>query len=161
MSAPETERARLLRKADPSRLCDWTHTNRFHRFIPGAADEPADLMVPAYWLPLVSRFVQNDIVYAIPADSSWIAELMVREVGPEGVFMVAMRQGAFEDRVQAPGATRRAEHTDGDVRFVFDGPLTKWQVWEGDRKHKEGLETEDQARAWYAQHLRMRKRAGK
>lgn len=158
----DTESARLLRQADASELVDWTHTNRTLRHIPSAAASPEDMLVPSYWARLgyAGHLSQNDLIRAIPADSSWFVELLVRDIRPDGVTMLVLRSGFFEGTVAAPGASKH--EVDEEASFDYAGPLLKWQVLgPGGRVWKSGLNTQDEAASWLKAHRDMQKRDSK
>jgi hypothetical protein len=159
----ETESANLLRQADPAELCEWSHTNRTLRHVPSAASSPEDLLVPSYWARvgnanLISR---DDIIRCIPADSSWFAELLVRDVGPEGVIMMVLRAGQFDSVAAPPGASRHK--VDEEAAFYYAGPLLKWQVvsTKDGRVLKSNCATQDEAAVWLKAHREMQKNTTK
>lgn len=159
----ETEAPRqLLRYADPAELCEWTVTNRTLRHVPSPAAMPEDVLLPSYWVRCgnVGLLNQNDIVRCIPADSAWFVELLVREVGPEGVVMMVLRAGQFETVAAPPGASAHA--ADGDASFYYAGPLLKWQVIGKDgRVWKSNLKSQEDAAVWLKAHREMQRRTTK
>jgi|ERR1700722_2115765 len=151
-----TESANLLRQADPAELCDWEHTNHTLRHVPSAATSPEDMLLPSYWVRVgnAGRLAPNDIVRCIPADSSWFVELLVRDVGPEGVLMMALRAGELTGAAAPPGVSRHK--IDEEASFYYAGPLLKWQVLGKDQRvWKSNLATQDEAAAWLAAHRKM------
>jgi hypothetical protein len=154
-----TESANILRQANPAELCDWSHTNRTLRHVPSAATLPEDLLLPSYWAGVgnAGYISQNDIIRCIPADSSWFAELLVRDVGPEGVLMIVLRSGQFDGVAAPPGASRHK--ADEEASFYYAGPLLKWQVLDKDgRVWKSNLATQEEAAAWLVEHRKMQAR---
>jgi hypothetical protein len=156
MSTTETESAQLLRQADPASICEWSHTNHTKRHTPSAGVVPADLLVPSYWIRPGNAgvFVQNDIIRCIPPDSSWFVELLVRDVGPEGVIMFALRGGHFEGSVAPPGAST---HAAGDgYSFYYAGPIYKWQVLREDGGVlTSNCATQEEAAVWLKSYREM------
>jgi Arm DNA-binding domain len=158
----EIESANLLRQADPTELVEWTHTNRTLRYVASAAVSPEDLLLPSFWVRVgnAGHLNQNDIVRCIPADSSWFVELLVRDIGPEGVVMMVLRAGQFEGAVAPPGATKHA--ADEGASFYYAGPLLKWQVvGKNNRVWKSGFKTQEEAAVWLAEHRKMQSRTTK
>lgn len=158
----QTESANLLRQADPTEMCDWTFSNRTLRHVPSAGALPEDLLLPSYWARVgnTNLLSQNDIVRAIPADSSWFLELLVRDVGPEGVIMMAMRSGQFEGTAAPPGASR--QKADDEASFYYAGPIFQWQVLGKDaRVWKSNLATENEAAVWLKAHREMQRQTTK
>ena len=159
-SESQNESAQLFRQADPAELCEWTHTNRFLRHVPSAAVAPADLLQPIYWLRAANQLTQNDIIICIPADSSWWVELIVRDIGPEGVIVMPKGGAVFESIVAPPGAS--TQKVDSEASFYYAGPLLKWQVLGKDgRVLKSSLNSQSDAAAWLAEHRKMQARTSK
>ena len=160
MTISENESAQLLRQADPTELCEWSHTNRTLRHVPNAAVQPADLLVPTYWQRLAGELNQNDILRCIPADSSWFVELLVRDIGPEGVFMQSLRAGPLEGATAPPGAA--TQKADEETSFYYAGPLLQWQVLSKDGKVMSSRHrTQEDAATWLAQHRKMQRQTTK
>lgn len=159
----ETESPRrMLRYADPEELCEWTVTNRTLRHVPSPTTVPEDMLVPAYWVRCgnMRQLNQNDIVRCIPADSAWFVELLVRDVGPEGVIMMVLRAGQLETVAAPPGAS--AHVGDGEASFFYAGPLLKWQVIGRDgRVWKSNLVSQEEAAVWLKAHREMQRRTTK
>jgi hypothetical protein len=160
---PEIESPRqLLRYADPAELCEWGHTNRTLRHVPSAAAMPEDMLLPAYWVRCGNdgHISQNDIIRCIPADSAWFVELLVRDVGPEGVIVIALRSGIFDSTAAAPGASTHLGDEGADLYYA--GPLLKWQVLGKDGKvWKSNLRSQEEAAVWLRAHREMQKRTTK
>jgi hypothetical protein len=159
----KTDSTNLLRQADPAELCEWTHTNRTLRHVPSAATPPEDLSLPSYWARIGNQgyISQNDIIRCIPADSSYFVELLVRDVGPEGVVMMTLRAGHLDGLAAPPGVSRRHK-VDEDASFSYAGPLLRWQVVSKDgRVLKSNCATQDEAAVWLKAHREMQQRTTK
>lgn len=157
------ESAHLLRHAEPDTLCDWTHTNRTLRHVPSAAASLEDVLMPSYWVRCgnANLIIQNDIIICIPADASWFAQLLVRDIGPEAVKVALMSAAKFEDAVLPPGVAAR-HAAEEDASFYYAGPLLKWQVLGKDgRVWKAGLASEAEAATWLKAHRSMQQRTTK
>lgn len=157
----ETRAGKILRQADDSRLHGLGHLHHAPReYLASAADEPADLLQPGYWLPLSQQLRQNDMLWCYPgvANATWFLWLIVRDVGPEGVIVQRIGLVPLEGDALPPGANRQSPRSQDEVAFLHEGADEKWVVYEGKRKLKRRCETENAARAWYAEQLAMRAR---
>jgi hypothetical protein len=149
----------IIRKADPERLQESGYFNRMHDYDVPVSVELADLLQDTYWVNLAARLRQFDEIRCVSL--RMYLRLLVLDIGPEQVRVVKIMGDEWPPGVDiaAPGAQDRRPQAGGDARFVYDGKVTKWQVWEGDRRLRQGFETEAQARSWYADHKRTQARA--
>lgn len=161
METTNESAGKILRQADGSRLHGLGHLHHAPReYLASAADEPADLLQPGYWLPLSQQLRQNDMLWCYPgvANATWFLWLIVRDVGPEGVIVQRIGLVALEGDALPPGANRQPPKSQGEPAFKFEGADEKWVVYEGKKKLKRQCETEAAAQAWYAEYKRMQAR---
>jgi hypothetical protein len=150
-----TESAELFRRAERDEIVLAEHVRQIWAHVPRASVQRADLLVPAYWSQATKLVRTGDRIECTPADAAWFDELLVRSVGGEGVVVVRLRGGMFEDVATPPGiepvSTIEAE-------FEYMGPLRKWAVVaKGGHVMKSGLETREEAAGWLQQHRRTAK----
>ena len=158
----EADAAPTLRVANLEDIWPWEQSNQILRHCPSAATQPADLLLPRYFAAcgFHQKIRAGDVIISIPADHSWAAVVMVREIGPDFVRVAPLGGQMFPDPVRPPGAARRASTE--DVVTDYGGPLHKWRlIGEGGRVLKSGFNTETEALQWLAAHREMQKRTTK
>lgn len=145
----------IIRRADPERLQESGYFNRNHDYDVPASVGLVDLLQRTYWLSVASRLHQFDEIKC--KSLRMYVMLLVMDIGPESVRVERLFGTEFPSDIGiAPPGAARGHIQGGEVRFVYDGKVTKWQVWEYDvaqgaeRLLKQRFETEAEARSWYA-----------
>jgi hypothetical protein len=154
------EESPLRARADPAQLQLAEQVRRTWWFQPSAAATMEDVMRPEYWSRCVHRFSAGgadqppDRIECMPADRRWFLELMVLEIGAEGVIVMRIAGGELP-RYRLASKLRPIGENAEDYEFKNMGTL-KWAVV---RKHDGMVMTKGQPMSreecarWLAQYL--------
>jgi hypothetical protein len=148
-------------RAHPTQLQLAEQVRRIWWFQPSVTRTMEDVMRPEYWSRCVHKFSAGgadqppDRIECMPADRRWFLELMVLEIGAEGVVVMKIAGGELP-RYHLPTKLRPLGQNADDYEFENRGTL-KWVVV---RKHDGHVMTEgqpltrDQCAQWLEQYLK-------
>jgi len=91
----------LSARADPAQLQLAESVRRTWWHQPSIVRTMEDLMAPAYWTQCIPKLSAGDAdqppdrIECMPADRRWFLELMVLEIGPEGVIVMKVAGGGL------------------------------------------------------------------
>lgn len=109
-----------------------------------------DLLSPAYWSHVASKFNSRDIIEAWAEDGSWFAECLVLACDRTWakVHIKQLIKFTEADAPDLPGLQ--------EFQVMWRGPHRKWSVIRASDRSvlKEDCKTSDEAQSWLAAHQR-------
>lgn len=109
---------------------------------PPAGTTKADVLAPAFWTHVQAKVKAGDRIDVTPESGEWLAELLVRAAGENGLVLHVLHYHAF-------AAAELPAGSDYEVKF---GGAAKWRVIRKADRHVlvESLPTREAAEAWLA-----------
>lgn len=113
---------------------------------------PEDLKRPAFWAHCANRFKHLAKVAVMPADGSFYAEMLVRDVGRAYAVCSLLSLTKFGADIKVPA--------DADYDFKWAGPTAKFRVirLSDNAVVSEGHADKMVAQVWLVEHLKAFKR---
>lgn len=136
-SLPEADELAFANRADPTQLQLAEQVRRTWWFQPAITLTIEDVMRPEFWSRCVHKFSVGgadqppDRIEVMPSDRRWFLELMVLEIGAEGIIVMKVAECREVPRYRLPSKLWPLGLNVDDYQFENRGTL-KWVVV---RKH--------------------------
>lgn len=132
----------------PTRLRDAQHSHQRKSHVADIDERFEQMLIPSTWAHVAKEVRVGDQIEVHAADGTWFGELYVRSVGRTEVHVAPIRYVEFKAPVNVTDDTPYA--------VQFRGPHMKWCVIARETKSviKPDFDTEAEAGAWVAQHLK-------
>lgn len=137
--------------ADPQRFGLAQHSRNVHFYHAPAGSEIDDYLRPEFWTIVGPKLRPLDRIEIQEECGQWLAELIVRSVGGDGVALV-LRNYVSIGGAGAPGQKRALE--DGS-RVVYRGTFDGWCVFRNETLLIANLPSESAAERWLATHTEV------
>jgi hypothetical protein len=147
--APETQELQPIGYGkQPTRLKDAAHISQRKSHTADVGEVFEQMMNPATFAHVAKELRVGDQIEVHAADGTWFGELYVRSVGRNEVYTAPIRYIEFEGAV--------SPDEEAPYAIMFRGPHMKWCVIARETKAviRSDFDTEAQAGAWVAQHLK-------
>lgn len=133
-----------------ARFSEANHKRRTWFYVAPQGVQPADVLEPAFWLPIATQVGSFDHIEVTDDSMSWWCELFITSVDHHGVHVRPMRSTELQG-MGPRGASPKA----AGAHLSYCGPFKKWCALDADGETlKEGFETEALAGAWLSQYVK-------
>lgn len=131
--------------ANDLKAAEYTR-REWHAVVP-ASTTVEDLCTPAYWSHVAGQLRTGDEITVVSEDNSFYVKLFVRFAKRLEASVSLLQKVDLEPAVLT-------EDIIGEYEVKFRGQRSKWTIMRGKDVLRDGFESEGQARAYLADHLK-------